>query len=128
MEVVLAHKAEILAVLLIISEVLGSSEKFKSSSVFQLVVSVLKSLAPKKPGQQKVIESLFKITEYTLGLLKSKEARKYKDRVIHLRKLYYAEENKADDARNHALMDNIRSELCLLADSATDLDESKTVD
>lgn len=33
----------LLGVALVVSEVLGSSDKFKSSSIFQLVVSLLKS-------------------------------------------------------------------------------------
>ena len=66
-----------------------------------------------------MIRSLFKITEHAFSLLSSKEARKYRDRTIKLRKQYYEEENKDEDNRNHALMDNIQHELCILADTDT---------
>lgn len=47
MEVILAHKVEILAVLLAVSELLGSIESVKSNSIFQLAVSILKKIAGK---------------------------------------------------------------------------------
>lgn len=47
MDVILSHKVEILAVLLAVSELLGSIESVKSNSIFQLVVSVLKKIAGK---------------------------------------------------------------------------------
>lgn len=47
MEVVLAHKVEILAVLLAVSELLGSFDSVKSNSIFQLAVSVIKKIAGK---------------------------------------------------------------------------------
>lgn len=47
MEVILAHKTEILAVLLAVSELLASVESIKSNSIFQLVVSLLKKVSGK---------------------------------------------------------------------------------
>lgn len=44
MEFIVQNKLEIVIALLAISEVLGSSEKFKSSSIFQLIVNGLKGL------------------------------------------------------------------------------------
>lgn len=41
MEIVLAHKAEILGILWLLSEVLASVPALKSNSVFQLVKGVL---------------------------------------------------------------------------------------
>lgn len=70
-----------------------------------------------------LIGSLFKITEHAFGIYKSKEARKYKDRVIFLKKEYYSEGNKNEEKRNHAYMDNIRNELCILAETATNFKE-----
>lgn len=46
MDVILAHKVEILAFLLALSEILGSFEYFKSSSVFEMIVNFLKALKP----------------------------------------------------------------------------------
>lgn len=64
-----------------------------------------------------MIDSLFKIIEHSLGIYETKEARKHLDRVIDLEKTYYAEENKSEENRNHALMDNIVHELCLITDT-----------
>ena len=47
MEVILANKVEILAVLLAVSELLANIESVKSNSIFQLVVSILKKVAGK---------------------------------------------------------------------------------
>lgn len=44
MEFIAAHKLEIIMALLAVSEVLGSMDFFRSSSIFQLVVNSLKSL------------------------------------------------------------------------------------
>lgn len=47
MEVIIANKVEILAVLLAVSELLANIESVKSNSIFQLVVSILKKVAGK---------------------------------------------------------------------------------
>ncbi len=65
------------------------------------------------------IESLFKIVEHVLGIYENKQSRTYLDRVLYLKKLYYAEENTDEKYRNHALMDNIVNELCLISDAVT---------
>ena len=61
-----------------------------------------------------ITEALFGITKHALGIYETKQARKYLDRVLYLEKLYYAEENKNENDRNHALMDNAINELCLI--------------
>lgn len=50
-----------------------------------------------------------------------KEARKYLDRVVYLEKQYLKEENKDEADRNHAYMDNIVSELCIIAKASTNI-------
>ena len=44
MDIILAHKTEILAVLLAVSELLAAIPAVKSNSVFQLVFGVLKKI------------------------------------------------------------------------------------
>lgn len=44
---IIEHKAVLLAAALAVSEVLGSFEFFKASSIFEMVVNALKSLAGK---------------------------------------------------------------------------------
>ncbi len=74
-------------------------------------------------GVAEVISSLFAITKHSLSIYKTKQSRKYLDRVIYLEKVYYAEENKPEDKRNHAVMDNVTNELCLLTQTITKLKE-----
>lgn len=64
-----------------------------------------------------MIGSLFKVLEAGLGLWKSKESRKYLDRVIKLKKEFYEEYNKDDNVRSDAVLDNIQFELRLISDS-----------
>jgi hypothetical protein len=73
-----------------------------------------------------IIASLFAITKYSLGIYSTKKAREYLDRVIYLEKVYYAEENKPEDQRNHAIMDNVTNELCLLTNTITRFKEQGT--
>jgi hypothetical protein len=47
MDVIIAHQTEILAILLIISELLASITEIKANSVFQLIVGFIKKLAGK---------------------------------------------------------------------------------
>lgn len=42
MEIIIAHKAELLGILLLVSEILGSSPKIKANSLFQLGQMMLK--------------------------------------------------------------------------------------
>jgi hypothetical protein len=62
-----------------------------------------------------MIESLFAVLGSGLKLWASKEAHKYIDKYIKLRKEYYAEVNKPFDQQDHAVIDNIRFELQLLS-------------
>ena len=74
-------------------------------------------------GATELIASLFAITKHSLSIYSTKQARKYLDRVVYLEKVYYAEENKPEDQRNHAVMDNVTNELCLLTNTVTKLKE-----
>lgn len=69
--------------------------------------------------------ALLHITKHVLGIYETKESRKYLERILYLEKLLYAEEAKHPDERNHAVMDNIDFELCLIARHATGLKASK---
>lgn len=66
-----------------------------------------------------IIASLFAIAKHSLSIYDTKKSREYSDRVIYLEKLYYAEENQPSESRNHALMDNIINELCLITTAIT---------
>jgi hypothetical protein len=47
MEVIIAHKVEILAVLLAVSELLAAIPAIKANSIFQLAVALIKKIAGK---------------------------------------------------------------------------------
>lgn len=47
MEIIIAHKAEILGILFLLSEILGSNSKIKANSLYQLSVSIIKKLMGK---------------------------------------------------------------------------------
>ncbi len=64
-----------------------------------------------------IVGALFGIAEHSLSIYDTKMSRKYLERVLFLKKLYYKEENKIEENRNHALMDNIINELCLITDT-----------
>jgi hypothetical protein len=64
-----------------------------------------------------VVKALFGIAQHALSIYNTKLSRKYLDRTIELEKLYYAEQSKPEDKRNHALMDNIINELCLITET-----------
>lgn len=70
-----------------------------------------------------LVKSLIGIASHVLGIYDTKLSRKYLDRVIKLEKMYYEEQAKSEDKRNHALMDNIINELCLISDTITALGE-----
>lgn len=72
-------------------------------------------------GVAEIISSLFTITKHSLSIYDTKASRKYLDRVLFLEKVYYAEENKLEDKRNHAVMDNCINELCLLTQTIAKL-------
>lgn len=73
-----------------------------------------------------IVNALFKIAEHTLSIYKTKYARKYLDEVISLRKAYYNEENKPEDERNHALMDNSINRMCIIIEEITNFKEQST--
>ena len=64
-----------------------------------------------------IVGALFGIAEHSLSIYDTKMSRKYLERVLFLKKLYYKEENKIEENRNHALMDNMINELCLITDT-----------
>jgi len=68
-----------------------------------------------------IVQTLFGIAQHILGIYNTKLSRKYLDRIIELEKMYYAEESKDELDRNHAVMDNIINELCLISDTVTAL-------
>jgi hypothetical protein len=70
-----------------------------------------------------VVNALFSIAEHTLSIYKTKDARKYLDEVIALRKAYYNEENKPEELRNHAVMDNAVNRLCIIVEETTNFKE-----
>lgn len=47
MEIIIAHKAEILGILFLVSEILASIPAIKANSIFQLAVGIVKKLAGK---------------------------------------------------------------------------------
>lgn len=55
------------------------------------------------------------ITKHALGLIESKESRKYIDRIIQLEKMKREEQGKPKSDWDHAFLDNIDHELCLIA-------------
>lgn len=77
-------------------------------------------------GVTEIIASLFTITKHSLNIYSTKQSRKYLDRVLFLEKVYYAEENKSEDERNHAVMDNCVNELCLLTETVAKLKKQGT--
>lgn len=62
-----------------------------------------------------MVASLFKALASGLSLWESKEARKYQDKLIKLKKDYYEEYNRQDP--DMAVLDNLRFELRILCDS-----------
>ena len=75
-----------------------------------------------------VIKALFLVAEHTLSIYRTKKARKYLDRVIYLKKAYYNEQNKPENDRSHAVMDNAVHELCIITESIAELGEPGSED
>jgi hypothetical protein len=65
----------------------------------------------------KILTALFGITEHSLSIYDTKLSRKYLDRVLLLKKIYYQEQNKDEEKRNHALLDNVVNELCIITET-----------
>lgn len=61
------------------------------------------------------------ITKHALGLIESKESRKYVDRIIQLEKMRREEQSKPKSDWDHGFLDNIDHELCLIATATTTL-------
>jgi hypothetical protein len=64
---------------------------------------------------------LFNITKHTLGLLESREARKYVDRIIYLEKQYIKEVSKDESKIDTNAIDHILVELQLISQTAITL-------
>lgn len=64
---------------------------------------------------------LAQITKHTLSIIDTKVSRKYVEEVIELERLKREEQSKLPNERNHALLDNIDFELCLIAKATTEL-------
>ena len=75
-----------------------------------------------------LVDSLFKITEHALGIYKTTQSRVYLERVLQLKKVYRSEQNKEDEKRNHAVMDNAINELCVLTESIADFGQQIPTD
>lgn len=61
-----------------------------------------------------IAQALFAITQHALSIYDTKVSRKYLDEVISLEKAYLYEENKLEEERNHAVMDNAIERLCII--------------
>lgn len=72
-----------------------------------------------------LFSSLVEITKHVLSIVDSKESKEYAERVLYLEKLKYQEEAKDENKINHALLDNIDNELCLIAQYASSLKVQK---
>lgn len=66
-----------------------------------------------------IIDSLLQVLGAGLKLWSSKEASKYLDRYIKLKKEWYEEIAKPEHQQDHARIDNLKFELKLLCDSFT---------
>lgn len=64
-----------------------------------------------------MFESLAKALAAGLSLWESKEKRKYIDRLMELKRDWYAEFNKDPAVRSDAILDHLRRELCILSDA-----------
>ena len=62
-----------------------------------------------------MFESLAAALSAGLTLWKDKNRTKYVDALMRLRREYYAESNKPDSQRSDAVLDNLESELRILA-------------
>jgi hypothetical protein len=66
---------------------------------------------------------LFSITNHALGFLKSKESRKYADRMISLEKKYVREVSKDEKYIDTNSIDHILIELLIISQAVTTLKE-----
>ena len=66
-----------------------------------------------------MFEQLLGVLGAGLSLWASKEKTKYVDRLMELKRDYYAEFNKDPAVRSDAVLDNLKRELCILADAFT---------
>ena len=65
--------------------------------------------------------SLVEITKHVLSIVDSKESKEYAERVLQLEKMKREEESRPEHKINHAKLDNIDHELCLIAKYASGL-------
>jgi|GEM_PF-6233034 len=64
-----------------------------------------------------MFETLLRTLEVGLSMWRDEKKRKYLDRFIELKTAYRREFNKPDAARSDAVLDDLRDELCILADA-----------
>lgn len=64
-----------------------------------------------------MFDTLARTLGTALEIWNSKEKTKYVDRLVSIKTSYYREFNKPDSARSDAVLDNLRIELCILADA-----------
>lgn len=66
-----------------------------------------------------MIEALLKALTTGLSIWEHKEKNKYLDRVIKLKKDWYEEYEKELSLRDHAVLDHIERELCIITSEWT---------
>ena len=64
-----------------------------------------------------MVAALFSILNSALSIWANKEKTKYQDRLLSLKRDYYAEYNKPLSERSDAVLDNLEFELRLLSDA-----------
>lgn len=73
-----------------------------------------------------ITTALIQSLKFGLSLWNTKESRKYLDEVIELEKKKLYEENKPEENRNHAYIDNINHRLCIIVDATTKFGKPNT--
>ena len=64
-----------------------------------------------------ILEKSLAVVEQYLIKENTQESRKYLDKMLYLKRTLYYEQAKSDDSINHALIDNLNNELCILLDA-----------
>jgi len=66
--------------------------------------------------------------KFGLSIWDNKESRKYLDEVLDLEKKRLYEENKPEQNRNHAVLDNIDARLCIISETVAKFGKSNAQD
>ena len=73
-----------------------------------------------------IAAALIQSLKFGLSIWDNKESRKYLDEVLSLEKKRLYEENKPEEKRNHAILDNIDARLCLITETVARFGESNS--